>query len=137
MINATWTSPAPTTCPSVAVVDTGGPDPVSSGVATPGDGTYVNSRVLDGLTDKAAGVHKIIGQLESDGVGTGAVTYRLRDWLLSRQRYWGCPIPIIHCERCGEVPVPEDQLPVELPDLKRHGPGAQGHLAAGGAPPTG
>ena len=81
------------------VVDTGGPDPASSGVATPGDGTYVNSRRLDGLTDKAAGVHKIIAQLEADGVGTGAVTYRLRDWLLSRQRYWGCPIPIIHCER--------------------------------------
>ena len=100
------------------VVDTGGPDPVSSGVATPGDGTYINSPGLDGLTDKAAGVHKIIGQLESDGVGTGAVTYRLRDWLLSRQRYWGCPIPIIHCDRCGEVPVPDDQLPVELPYLK-------------------
>jgi leucyl-tRNA synthetase len=99
------------------VVSTGGPDPVTSGIATPGDGTYINSDILNGLTDKAAGVRKIIAQLEADGVGEGAVTFRLRDWLLSRQRYWGCPIPIIHCERCGEVPVPDDQLPVELPYL--------------------
>ncbi len=99
------------------VVDTGGPDPVATGIATPGDGTYINSDILNGLTDKVAGVRKIIEQLEAEGVGEGAVTYRLRDWLLSRQRYWGCPIPIIHCERCGEVPVPDDQLPVELPYL--------------------
>jgi len=99
------------------VVDTGGPDPVTSGVATPGEGSYINSGPLNGLTGKEAGVRKIIEQLEAEGVGEGAVTYRLRDWLLSRQRYWGCPIPIIHCERCGEVPVPDDQLPVELPYL--------------------
>ncbi|HEY5848635.1 MAG TPA: leucine--tRNA ligase [Microlunatus sp.] len=100
------------------VVATGDEDPASSGIATPGDGRYVNSGPLDGLTDKGAGVAKIIGRLEADGKGRAAVTYRLRDWLLSRQRYWGCPIPIIHCERCGEVPVPDDQLPVELPYLK-------------------
>ncbi len=101
-----------------AIVDTGEPDPGETGIATSGDGTYVNSGPLDGLTDKATGVSTIISQLEADGVGQGAITYRLRDWLLSRQRYWGCPIPIIHCAACGEVPVPEDQLPVVLPDLR-------------------
>ena len=100
------------------VVRTGGPDPVTSGIATPGDGTYVNSGPLDGLTDKVAGVATTIARLEVEKAGTGAITFRLRDWLLSRQRYWGCPIPIIHCERCGEVPVPDDQLPVELPYMK-------------------
>jgi leucyl-tRNA synthetase len=100
------------------VVSTGGPDPVTSGIATPGDGTYVNSDILNGLTDKESGVRAITAKLEAEGVGEGAVTFRLRDWLLSRQRYWGAPIPIIHCERCGEVPVPDDQLPVELPDLR-------------------
>jgi leucyl-tRNA synthetase len=99
------------------VVATGGPDPVATGIATPGDGTYINSDILNGLTDKVAGVEAIVAKLEAEGVGEGAVTYRLRDWLLSRQRYWGCPIPIIHCERCGEVPVPDEQLPVELPYL--------------------
>src|SRR6478735_1503130 len=103
--------------PVVEVISTGEPDPGQSGVATPGDGTYVNSGPLDGLTDKATGVSTIVGQLEEGGVGKGAVTFRLRDWLLSRQRYWGCPIPIIHCAACGEVAVPEDQLPVTLPEL--------------------
>ena len=100
------------------VVDTGEPDPATSFVATTGDGTYVNSGVLDGLTDKAAGVARIVADLEEHGTGTGATTYRLRDWLLSRQRYWGAPIPIVHCPDCGEVAVPDDQLPVRLPDLR-------------------
>ncbi|MDR1790720.1 MAG: leucine--tRNA ligase [Propionibacteriaceae bacterium] len=100
------------------VLDTGLPDPAESGVATPGDGAYVNSPSLAGLTDKAAGVAKMCEFLEAKGAGQAAVTYRLRDWLLSRQRFWGCPIPIIHCPHCGEVPVPDDQLPVELPDLR-------------------
>ena len=100
------------------VVDTGEADPASSGVATSGDGSYVNSATLDGLSDKESGVARIVEQLESSGQGRAATTYRLRDWLLSRQRFWGCPIPIIHCDSCGEVPVPDDQLPVELPDLR-------------------
>ncbi len=100
------------------VVDTGEDNPEQTYVATTGDGTYVNSGDLDGLSDKAAGISRIIASLEEQGAGSGTVNFRLRDWLLSRQRYWGCPIPIVHCERCGEVAVPEDQLPVELPDLR-------------------
>ncbi|RNM13841.1 leucine--tRNA ligase [Nocardioides pocheonensis] len=100
------------------VVDTGEPNPEETYQATTGDGVYVNSGPLDGLTDKVAGIRTIIERLESEGRGSGAVNFRLRDWLLSRQRYWGCPIPVIHCETCGEVAVPEDQLPVELPELR-------------------
>ncbi|MBB5749066.1 leucyl-tRNA synthetase [Micrococcus sp. TA1] len=96
------------------VVDTGEEDPAVSGVATTGDGTLVNSGELDGL-DKAAAISRAIEILDGRGTGRGTVNYRLRDWLLSRQRFWGAPIPIVHCAGCGEVPVPEDQLPVLLP----------------------
>ncbi|NUP75650.1 MAG: leucine--tRNA ligase, partial [Sinomonas sp.] len=101
--------------PVRAVLDTGEDDPAVSGVATAGEGTIINSGPLDGLS-KAEGIAKAIEIVEGAGTGEGTVNYRLRDWLLSRQRFWGAPIPIIHCEVDGEVAVPDDQLPVRLPD---------------------
>ena len=103
--------------PVRVVVATDDGDPAETGVATPGEGTLVNSGPLDGLT-KADAIAEITRILSERGFGDSAVSYRLRDWLLSRQRYWGTPIPIIHCPSCGEVGVPEEQLPVELPDLR-------------------
>ena len=79
------------------------------------DGIIINSDFLNGLDVKDA-KKTVIGKLEETGAGKSAVNYRLRDWGVSRQRYWGCPIPIIHCEHCGIVPVPEGDLPVVLPD---------------------
>ncbi len=103
--------------------DTG--DPAQTGTALPGDGVLINSGPLDGLA-KSDAIERIIGILQERGTGRPAVNYRLRDWLISRQRYWGTPIPIIHCPSCGEVPVPDDELPVLLPaaeglDLKPKG----------------
>ena len=91
------------------------------GEAYVGDGPAVNSHnesvSLDGM-DVDEAKRTIIDWLESEGVGRGAVNFRLRDWLLSRQRYWGAPIPVIHCDQDGEVPVAEEQLPVQLPELR-------------------
>ena len=80
-----------------------------------GPGTIFNSGFLDGL-DVDASKRAAIERLEQLGVGKGVTNWRLRDWGMSRQRYWGCPIPVIHCDTCGVVPVPDDQLPVRLPD---------------------
>ncbi|PRA14123.1 leucine--tRNA ligase [Arthrobacter sp. MYb211] len=104
--------------PVRVVVETGEEDPAVSGTATAGEGKLVNSGELTGL-DKTEAVAKAIEIVEAAGTGEHTVNYRLRDWLLSRQRFWGTPIPIIHCAECGEVPVPDDQLPVRLPDNLR------------------
>jgi leucyl-tRNA synthetase len=94
-----------------------------------GDERLVNSGRFDGMPAPEA-IDAITAWLAEDGRGKPAVNYRLRDWLLSRQRYWGCPIPIVHCERCGLVPVPDDQLPVELPDVVDYAPRGRSPLAA-------
>src|ERR1700722_14273746 len=80
-----------------------------------GSGVIYNSKFLDGLEIEAA-KQKAIAEIEKRKAGHGTTLFRLRDWGVSRQRYWGCPIPIIHCEGCGVVPVPEKDLPVKLPD---------------------
>jgi leucyl-tRNA synthetase len=103
--------------PVRVVVQTGLPDPGETWQATPGDGELINSGPLDGMT-KAAAIAAITERLADAGLGRAAVSYRLRDWLVSRQRFWGAPIPIVYCESCGEVPVPDEQLPVRLPDLR-------------------
>src|SRR3954469_8898781 len=95
-----------------------------------GDGPIVHSHPeFDGLHNRDA-VHKIVDWIDRQGKGHATVNSRLRDWLVSRQRYWGCPIPIIHCQRCGLVPVPEDELPVELPDITDYKPKGRSPLAA-------
>ena len=92
------------------------------------DGPMVNSGRFDGLNNREA-YDQIVDWLESEGQGKRSVNYRLRDWLLSRQRYWGCPIPMLYCEKDGLVPVPDDQLPVELPDIQDYKPKGQPPLA--------
>ena len=86
----------------------------SLGEAYVGEGRMVNSGAFDGLSGEE-GKAAVAGKLAEEGWGGVTVSYRLRDWLISRQRYWGAPIPVVYCERCGAVPVPEDQLPVLLP----------------------
>ncbi|MHB1172735.1 MAG: leucine--tRNA ligase [Lacisediminihabitans sp.] len=100
-------------------------DPSVTGIALAGEGRMINSGPLDGLS-KSNAIRKIIEQLEEAGTGRAARTFRLRDWLISRQRFWGTPIPIIHAENGELIPVPEEQLPVRLPpteglDLKPKG----------------
>ena len=106
------------------VVVPAGADPHAyEGPAWTEPGVLIASGPFDGLTTAEAKT-SIVASAEAQGWGQGRVQYRLRDWLISRQRYWGCPIPVIHCEACGVVPVPEDQLPVELPrDIPLSGKG--------------
>ncbi|MDJ0313406.1 leucine--tRNA ligase [Arthrobacter sp. H35-D1] len=104
--------------PVRAVLDTGMDDPAESGIASTGEGSLMNSGALNGLS-KADGIPAAIEILDKLGTGEKFVNFRLRDWLLSRQRFWGTPIPIIHCADCGEVPVPDEQLPVRLPENLR------------------
>jgi leucyl-tRNA synthetase len=99
------------------------------GLPYPGDGPMVNSGRFDGKHNREA-YEEIVEWLQSEGRGKPSVNYRLRDWLVSRQRYWGAPIPIVYCEKCGTVPVPDDQLPVELPQIEDYAPQGKSPLAA-------
>ena len=104
--------------PVVPVVFPEGETPASfevADIAFVGNGTLGNSNFMDGMPVPEAKT-RVIEELEARGAGRLEINFRLRDWGVSRQRYWGCPIPVIHCEACGTVPVPIDQLPVELPD---------------------
>jgi leucyl-tRNA synthetase len=95
-----------------------------------GDGVIVGSQPdFDGMDNREA-LGEIVAWLDREGKGHASVNYRLRDWLVSRQRYWGCPIPIVYCERCGVVPVPDEQLPVELPEIEDYTPKGRSPLAA-------
>ncbi len=104
--------------PVIPVVLPEGEDAATFDVGTEayvGEGTLYNSDFLNGLS-KTAGISAAIAKIEEMDLGTGTIQYRLRDWGVSRQRYWGCPIPVIHCESCGVKPVPEADLPVKLPE---------------------
>jgi leucyl-tRNA synthetase len=112
------------------VIEGDNPEGDEHGLPYTGDGPMVNSsREFDGLDNRRA-YAEIVAWLDRQGLGHGSVSYRLRDWLVSRQRYWGCPIPIVYCDRCGMVPVPEDQLPVELPEIDDYTPKGRSPLAA-------
>jgi leucyl-tRNA synthetase len=99
------------------------------GLPYPGDGPMVDSGRFDGKGNREA-YEEIVAWLRSEGRGEPAVNYRLRDWLVSRQRYWGAPIPVVYCEQCGMVPVPDEQLPVELPEIEDYAPQGKSPLAA-------
>lgn len=91
-----------------------------------GEGERVNSEFLNGIKDKREAITKIIDYLEENNIGERAVQYKMKDWAFNRQRYWGEPIPIIYCDKCGTVLVPEEELPLKLPELKEFKPGPDG-----------
>jgi leucyl-tRNA synthetase len=99
------------------------------GLPYPGDGAMAGSGRFDGRDSREA-YEEIVAWLAEEGRGRSAVNYRLRDWLVSRQRYWGAPIPVVYCERCGIVAVPDDRLPVELPEVDEYAPQGKSPLAA-------
>jgi leucyl-tRNA synthetase len=100
------------------------------GLPYTGDGVLINSRPdFDGMANREA-IAAIVEWLDREGLGHASVNYRLRDWLVSRQRYWGTPIPILYCDRCGMVSVPEQELPVELPEIEDYTPKGRSPLAA-------
>ena len=91
-----------------------------------GDGEMVNSDFLNGMDNKKDSIKKMIDYLTEKGIGEGGVQYKMKDWAFNRQRYWGEPIPIIHCPKCGMVPVPYDELPLKLPNVENFEPGQDG-----------
>jgi leucyl-tRNA synthetase len=99
------------------------------GLPYAGDGAMIGSGRFDGKHNREA-YDEIVAWLGSEGRGETAVNYRLRDWLVSRQRYWGAPIPVVYCDECGIVPVPEEQLPIELPEIEDYAPQGKSPLAA-------
>jgi leucyl-tRNA synthetase len=101
----------------------------AQGLPFSGDGPMTGSGRFDGKHNREA-YEEIVSWLKEDGRGRPAVNYRLRDWLVSRQRYWGAPIPVVYCDGCGIVPVPAEQLPVELPEIEDYAPQGKSPLAA-------
>lgn len=123
--------------PCISVISS--PEAIVDGDGNPlkaytGSGTMINSDPFDGLDAQTEGKEKIIAYIEDQGFGTRKATYKLRDWIFSRQRYWGEPIPLIHCAKCGIVPVPEDQLPVILPEVEKYQPTGTGESPLAGIP---
>ena len=91
-----------------------------------GDGAMINSGFLDGITTKKEAIEKMLAYLEEKGIGEKGVQFKMKDWAFNRQRYWGEPIPIVHCPKCGMVPVPYDELPLKLPPVENFEPGEGG-----------